>query len=156
MIATGGLVTPGDSLKALALGADAVYMGTAIMMAQVGDQMTKTLPFEPPTDLIIYEAKMTDKLELERSVKNTVNFLKACVKEMELISYCVGKRALNEITTEDMCTLDPFLSRALQVDFGFVAPEEQNSFFEQMENVMETPYRAAPSFKENEEERRLH
>jgi len=129
LIATGGLVTPGDCLKALALGADALYMGTAIMMALVGDQMTKTLPFEPPTDLVIYSGKMTDQLDVNRSATNAFHFLKSCQKEMELVCYSIGKQNINELSTEDLCTLDPFLARALQVDLGYIAPEEQNQYF---------------------------
>src|SRR5690606_34037112 len=113
LIATGGLVTPGDFLKAMALGADAVYTGTAALIAMIGDQMTHAVPFEPPVDLVVYSSKMTDKLDIDRSVVNWTNFLNACVKEMELIGYSTGKTRFSEFSREDLCTLDPFLSRAL-------------------------------------------
>jgi glutamate synthase domain-containing protein 2 len=135
LLATGGLVTPGDCLKALSLGADAVYIGTSAVMSLVGDQLTKTLPFEPPTDLVVYSAKMTDKLDLERSATNAYHYLKASKEEMELVCYSLGKLSINELTKDDMCTLDPFLSRALHVDFGYVAPEEQTSYFGTFQHI---------------------
>lgn len=66
LIAAGGLRTPGDCLKAMALGADAVYLGTVAVMAMVGEQAVEAMPFEPPTSLVVYNAKATDKLDVER------------------------------------------------------------------------------------------
>lgn len=131
LIATGGLVTPGDCLKALALGADAVYIGTTAVMALVGDQMTKAMPFEPPTDLVVYQAKMTDKLDVDRGATNVTNYLNASVREMELVCYSLGKTSLSDISTEDLTALDPFLARALEVEFAYISPQQQTSFFNQ-------------------------
>lgn len=137
LIATGGLVTPGDALKAMALGADAVYMGTAVMMALVGDQATKAMPFEPPTSLVVYNAKMTDQLDIERGTDNLVNFLNAAVKEMELACYSLGRNSLSEVSAEDLCALDPFVAKATGVELGYVAPEEQDEFFRETANLAE-------------------
>jgi hypothetical protein len=49
-------------------------------MALVGDQMTKTLPFEPPTDLVVYNAKATEKLDIDRSAQNLFNYLNAAAQ----------------------------------------------------------------------------
>jgi len=129
LIATGGLVTPGQMLKAMALGADAVYIGTAAVMAMVGDQMAKTMPFEPPTDMVVYTGKMTDHLDVERSVHNLFNFLNSCVMEMELVAVTTGKVSLRDINRDDLVCLDPYLARALDIQLGFVGPEEQAAFY---------------------------
>lgn len=129
LVATGGLVTPGHCLKAMAFGADAVYIGTIAVMALVADQMTKAVPFEPPTSLVVYNAKLTKKLDVERGVKNLFNFLNASVREMELVCYSLGKTSLSAVSVSDMCTMDPFLSRATGVELGYVSSEEQTDFF---------------------------
>jgi glutamate synthase domain-containing protein 2 len=129
LIATGGLVTPGHFLKAMALGADAVYTGTAALIAMIGDQMTHAVPFETPVEMVVYSGKMTDKLDIDRSVTNLTNFLNACVREMELVAYSAGKTRFSEFTTADLCTLDPFLSRALGVELGYISSEEQQAYF---------------------------
>jgi len=49
LIASGKMRTPGDVLKAVALGADAVYMGAVALFAMAHTQILKALPFEPPT-----------------------------------------------------------------------------------------------------------
>lgn len=135
LIATGGLVTPGHYLKAMALGADAVYTGTAAVMALVGDQMTKALPFEPPTSLVVYDAKLTEKLDVDRGAAHLFNFLNASVAEMELVCYSLGKTSLRDVSLSDLCTMDPFLSRAIGVELGYVAPDKQQQFFAGIESL---------------------
>lgn len=132
LIATGGLITPGDYLKAMALGADAVYIGTSALIAMIGDQLTKTAPFEPPVDLVIYSGKMTDQLDIDRSVMNLTNYLNACVREMELVAYSAGKTHFSEFSREDLCALDPFLARAVGVELAFVSSEDQEQYYRSM------------------------
>lgn len=140
LIAAGGLVTPGQMLKAMALGADAVYIGTAAIMAMLGDQITKATPFEPPTDLVVYTGKMTERLDIDKSVQNLFNFLNAAVREMEMVAVTLGKVSLTDIGRDDLAALDPFLARALYIDLGFVSPENQGVFYNYFEdiNVMRT------------------
>ena len=135
LIAAGGLANPGQYLKAMALGADAVYIGTAAITALLGEQMTKTSPFEPPSDLVIYNAKMTDQLDVESSSIQLYNFLKASVREMEAVCYTTGRASLSELSRTDLCTLDPFLSRAIGVELGYISSDEQNEFFAGFPNL---------------------
>ncbi|MDD4766319.1 MAG: FMN-binding glutamate synthase family protein [Desulfotomaculaceae bacterium] len=135
LIVTGGLVTPGQMLKAMALGADAVYIGTAAIMAMLGDQITKATPFEPPTALVVYTGKMTDRLDVDRSVQNLFNFLNAAVREMEMVAITLGKVSLTDISSDDLVALDPFLARALNIDLGFVSPQNQSVFYNNFEDI---------------------
>lgn len=135
LIAAGGLVTPGQMLKAMALGADAVYIGTAAVMALIGDQITKAIPFEPPTGLVVYTGKMTDHLDINRSVQNLFYFLNACVREMELVAMTTGKVSLSHLSKSDLVALDPFLARALNVELGFVPPDKQDVFYNGFERM---------------------
>lgn len=131
LIATGGLVTPGQMLKAIALGADAVYIGTAAIMALVSEQMVKAVPFEPPTSLVVYTGKMTDQLDIDQASLNLTRYLSSCVKEMEQVAVTLGKTALADIGKTDLCTLDPFLAKATGIELGYVAPTNQEHFFEE-------------------------
>lgn len=142
LLATGGLVTPGKMLKALACGADAVYIGTAAVMALVSEQMVKALPFEPPTDLVVYSGKMTDQLDVEKASRNLVRYLNACMQEMEQVAISLGKTAIADISKSDLCTIDPFLAKATGIQLGTVSPEKQDRFFEETKPLFydyETP-----------------
>lgn len=46
----------------MALGADAVYIGTIALMAMLQTQMNKALPTEPPTQAPLYQGKFKDSL----------------------------------------------------------------------------------------------
>lgn len=131
IIAAGGLVTPGQMLKAMALGADAVYIGTAAVMALISEQVVESVPFEPPTSMVVYSGKMTDQLDIDTGAQNLHNFLQACVKEMEMVAVSIGKTALSEIDKSDLCCLDPFLAKATGIKLGYVSDEEQEIFFKE-------------------------
>jgi len=135
LIAAGGLVTPGHMLKAMALGAHAVHIGTAAVMAMVGDQITKAIPFEPPTDLVVYTGKMTDHLDVDKSTQNLFYFLNACVREIELVAITMGKVSLTEINKDALVCIDPFLSRALNTGLGMVSPENQETYYSSLDGV---------------------
>lgn len=129
LIAAGGLITPGQMLKALALGADAVYIGTAAVMALISEQIVETVPFEPPTSMLVYTGKMTDSLDVKKGAQSLFNFLQACVKEMEQVTLSLGKSSLDQLDKTDLCCLDPFLARATGIELGYIAPENQDKYF---------------------------
>jgi len=133
LIATGGLVTPGRILKALALGADAVYIGTTAVMSMLSGQMADAMPYESVSSMVVYTGKMTDKLDIDKAAENLFRFLNASVREMELVAISLGKTALSDLNNSDLCALDPFLAKATGIQFGWVAPEDQDQFFEGME-----------------------
>lgn len=129
LIATGGLVTPGRMLKAMALGADAVYIGTAAIMAMVSDLVVEAAPFEPPTSLVVYSGKATDQLDVDKAAQHLLRYLQAAVREMELAAISVGKDDLAALDRSDLCALDPFLARAIGVDYAAVAPAARDRFY---------------------------
>lgn len=136
LIATGGLVTPGQMLKALALGADAVYIGTAAIMALVSEQMVETVPFEPPTSLVVYTGKITDSLDIDKGAQSLFRYLNACIQEMEQVAISLGKTALTDLSKTDLCTLDPFIAKATGIELGYIAPEHQERFFREIDNLV--------------------
>jgi glutamate synthase domain-containing protein 2 len=110
IICAGGLTTPGHFLKALALGADAVYIGSIALIAAMQNQMAKVLPQAPPPQLALYDGKMTDKLDVEQSAMHLANFLQSCTAEMKLAAQAVGRLALRELTREDLVAVDKDLA----------------------------------------------
>lgn len=142
LIATGGLVTPGHMLKAMAMGADAVYIGTAALMAMVSDQMVETMPFEPPTSLIVYTGKMTDQFDIDKGATSLFKYLNATVREMEQVAVTLGKSALTDISKSDICCLDPFIAKATGIELGYTSPYEQQEYFQDLDNVLYNPNEA--------------
>lgn len=125
LIATGGLVTPGSMLKAMALGADAVYIGTAAMLALIGEQIVKSTPFEAATSLVVYTGKLTSELDIDTAARSLMRYLNACMTEMELVAQSLGRTSLSDISKSDLCTMDAEVARATGIQWGWAAPETQ-------------------------------
>lgn len=109
LITTGGYFTPGACLKALALGADAVALGSIIMMGASGHQAYKVIPFEPPNTIAYYESPAdTKKLDIDKAASNVVNLLTSMMTEMEEAMRALGKSSLRELGPEDLVALDTY------------------------------------------------
>lgn len=108
VIASGQLRTPGTFLKAMAIGADAVYIGTAAMIALITDQAQKALPGEPPYQLFLQSApgRLKGKLNVERAAHNVANYLQSSKDEMVFVAQSLGHRALADIGRDDLVALD--------------------------------------------------
>ncbi|BBB92117.1 MAG TPA: FMN-binding glutamate synthase family protein [Methylomusa anaerophila] len=111
VIVAGGMTTPGHFLKALALGADAVYIGSIALMAAMHTQVVKVLPQAPPSQLALYTGRMTDKLDINKAAGHLAKFLTSCIVEMQLAVQAVGKNALKELNREDLVTVDRDLAQ---------------------------------------------
>ncbi len=83
VIAAGGLTTPGHFLKAMALGADAVYIGSIALVAMLQTQMNIASPFEPPVQTVLYHGKFKEDIDVEKGAEHLAKFLKSCVEEMK-------------------------------------------------------------------------
>jgi methylamine---glutamate N-methyltransferase subunit C len=115
LIIAGGLKTPGHFLKALALGADAVYIGSIALIAALQSQMTKALPQAPAPQLALYDGKLNDKLDIDTAAQHLTNFLKSCVSEMKLTVQAVGKNAIKELDRSDLVSVDREISEFLGI-----------------------------------------
>ena len=106
LIVAGGYFTPGQCLKALALGADAVYLGTVPLFALVHSQIDKAIPWEPPATLIFYDSPIKTQLNINQAATNVANALQAMVLEMEEGIRGLGKASLKELNSDDLVALD--------------------------------------------------
>ncbi len=118
IIITGGLSTPGHFLKALALGADAVYIGSIALMAAVQAQAVKVLPQAPPAQLMLYSGKMIDKLDIDKAAISLANFLQSCNSEMKLAAQALGKQSLQELNKYDLVTVDKELAEFIGIRYA--------------------------------------
>lgn len=86
------MFTPGQFLKAIALGADAVYLGSAVLFTVSHKQVLNAVPFEPPTQVVWYDGKYKDDFNRQEGAKALVNYFNASVKEMEEGIRMMGKK----------------------------------------------------------------
>ncbi|MEQ6389948.1 FMN-binding glutamate synthase family protein [Bacillaceae bacterium S4-13-58] len=118
VIVAGGLTTPGHFLKALAIGADAVYIGSIALMATLQSQMTKALPKFPPPQLAIYTGKLRDEFDMEEGARDLANFLISCTSEMKHALQVLGKNSTNALSRDDLVSMDKELAEFMNIRFG--------------------------------------
>lgn len=106
LIASGGYDTPGKCLKAIALGADAVNLGTVPLFALVHKQIGKVMPWEPLTQLVYYNSKYKERLDVELAAQNVANVLQSFVLEMEEGIRALGKKSIHDLGPNDLVALD--------------------------------------------------
>ncbi|NMD69296.1 FMN-binding glutamate synthase family protein [Bacillus sp. DNRA2] len=123
LIVSGGLLVPGHFLKALALGADAVYLGSAILFALAHDQVLNAIPFEPPTQAIWYDGKFKDKFKIDKGVKAAERFLTASTEEIKTGLRAMGKRSLTELSKRDLVSYDELTAKMVGIPFTFESCE---------------------------------
>jgi glutamate synthase domain-containing protein 2 len=122
LIISGGLITPGQFLKALVLGADAIYVGTIILLALAHSQVVKVIPWEPITELLFEQGKVKDKLSVDLGAQSVANFLKSCNEEIILAMRCLGKTSFTELAIQDLCALTPEISKMTGAELALFNP----------------------------------
>lgn len=106
LVVAGGYFTPGQCLKALALGADAIYMATVPLFALAHGQAVKVTPWEPITTLVFYDSPSKTKLDIDQAAASVVNALTSMSLEMQEGMRAMGKASLKELSPEDLVALD--------------------------------------------------
>lgn len=115
LLVGGGFSTPGTCLKALALGADAVYLGTAALWAMTHSQVTKALPFEPPTTLAFYPGRFAEEFDEVEAAYYLANFLTSFSEEMKVAVIALGKTSVHEVDRNDLVALDEVTSNVTNI-----------------------------------------
>jgi glutamate synthase domain-containing protein 2 len=123
LIVSGGLFVPGQFLKILALGADAVAIGSAILFAVTDTQALQAIPFEPPTQVVWNQGKYKDEFNIENGVMSAENFLTSSAEEIRMGLRAMGKRSLQELSKKDLISYDERTAELTTIPFSFHASE---------------------------------
>lgn len=118
LIVSGGLKTPGDYLKALALGADAVAIGSIALFAMSHTQVLEALPFEPPIQVVYQNGTYKDRFDVAKGAKNLANYLISCTEEMKEAVRALGKTDISQLAKEDLFALDQESAEVAGVPYG--------------------------------------
>jgi len=101
---TGGFRTSADIAKALALGADAVALATAAMMA-IGCQQYRACHNNTcPVGIATQKHDLRQRFEIEKSAERLVKFFENLRLQMTDFARMCGRRSLFDLSPEDMVT----------------------------------------------------
>ena len=121
LVITGGLRTPADFAKALALGADAVAVSNSALQAIGCVAMRACHTNNCPVGIATQKPHLVARLLVEQSAPRLANFFAASVELMQVMARACGHHHLNEFELDDLVTFKIEMARLSGVAFAGVS-----------------------------------
>ena len=120
LIVTGGLRTPADFLKALALGADGIALGNSAIQAVgcVGSRICHTN--RCPTGVATQDPELRGRLDPETGAERLASFLNASLQLMQVLARAAGRARIGDLARDDLITFNRDLVDMANVPYAGV------------------------------------
>ena len=115
-IITGGIRVSADIAKALAMGANAVAIGTAALMAIGCQQYRVCNTGKCPMGIATQDPKLRANLNVNKSARRLENFLSVTTKELLDFARLTGNSTVHGLSVIDLCTVNSEISRYTAVE----------------------------------------
>jgi len=104
LVITGGLRLSSDFVKAIALGADAIAIGSAALMAMACQQYRICQTGDCPVGVTTQKPELRTRFSIEHSAKKLKNFLHVSNEELKTFSRLTGHNNIHEFCIDDLVT----------------------------------------------------
>jgi glutamate synthase domain-containing protein 2 len=121
LIITGGLRTPADFVKALALGADAIALSNAALQAIGCIAMRACHTNNCPVGIATQKPHLVARLAVDKSARQLANFFGAAVELMQVMARACGHDHLSQFTRDDLTTWKREMADLSGVAYGGMA-----------------------------------
>ena len=116
LVITGGLRTSADFAKALALGADAVAIATAAMIACGCQQYRVCNTGKCPVGIATQDPALRSRLDVDASARRVANYLRVCRAELEMFARLTGNDNVHRLSVTDLCTVNSEISSHTDIE----------------------------------------
>ena len=104
LIVTGGMRISSEFAKALALGADAVAIASAALMAAGCQQYRICNTGRCPVGITSQDPELRARLDIDKSTKRLENFLRVSTEELKTFARLTGNGDVHGLSANDLCT----------------------------------------------------
>lgn len=106
LIITGGLRVSADFAKALAMGADAIAVASAGLIAAACQQYRICGSGNCPVGVATQNPELRARMKVDASAQRVANFLNVSLKELKTFARVTGHSSIHELSMEDLVTVD--------------------------------------------------
>ena len=110
LVITGGLRVSSDFAKAIAMGADAVAIASAALIAAACQQYRICGSGMCPVGVATQDPELRKRFHEEAAAKRVSNFLNVSLEELKTFARITGHQKLHDLNVEDLCTIDREIS----------------------------------------------
>lgn len=110
LVITGGLRVSADAAKAIAMGADAVAMASAPLIAMACQQYRICGTGMCPVGVATQDPDLRERLKVDTAAARVANFLNVTLEELKMFARITGHERLHDLCVEDLCTVSREIS----------------------------------------------
>lgn len=110
LIITGGLRVSADVAKALAMGADAVAVASAALIAAACQQYRICGSGKCPVGIATQDPALRERLKVEQSAQRVANYLNVTLEELKTFARITGHSSVHDLTVDDLVTINREIS----------------------------------------------
>ena len=116
LIITGGLRISPDFAKSLALGADAIAIGTAALIAIGCQQYRVCNTGKCPVGIATQNPELRSRMNIDESARKLENFLRATTEELKDFARLTGNDDVHKLSISDLCTVNSEISDHTEIE----------------------------------------
>lgn len=110
LVITGGLRVSSDFAKAIAMGADAVAVASAALMAAACQQYRICGSGKCPVGIATQEESLRERLKTDAAAARVANYLNCSLEELKTFARITGHARLHDLSVDDLCTINREIS----------------------------------------------
>lgn len=110
LVITGGLRVSSDFAKALAMGADAVAVASAAMIAAACQQYRICGSGKCPVGVATQDETLRNRLRVDAAAQRVANYLNCSREELKTFARITGHTSVHDLNVEDLCTINREIS----------------------------------------------
>ncbi len=116
LIITGGLRISPDFAKSLALGANAIAIGTAALIAIGCQQYRVCNTGKCPVGIATQNPELRSRMNIDESARKLQNFLRATTEELKDFARLTGNDDVHKLSISDLCTVNSDISDHTEIE----------------------------------------
>ena len=116
LVITGGLRVSSDFIKAIAMGADAVAIASASLMAIGCQQYRMCGTGRCPVGITSQDPELRGRLDVDQSAQRLANYLTVCNEELKTFSRLTGHDDVHALNRNDLLTTNSEISNHTDIE----------------------------------------